>query len=68
MEIRKTEKVCKVSWKDTIRQIEKGQISEFEVLAEDANRVRVAACELNREYGTNYSISIVGNVVIVKYE
>jgi hypothetical protein len=68
MEQKKVEKVSRVNWKDTIRQIERGEMAEFEILAEEVTRVRFAACELNRETGASYSIRIAGNMLTVKYE
>jgi hypothetical protein len=61
------EKKVRINWKETIRQIKKGETSEFEILAEDVNRIRVAASELNKE-GSNYSISVTGNLAIIVYD
>lgn len=66
---RKTvKKVTRVQWKETIEQIKKGEYSEFEATAEDANRARVAASMLNKNGGTGYSVSINGNLITVMYE
>jgi hypothetical protein len=67
MKLRNIEKKMRVSWKDTIQQIQKGEKAKVEIQAEDVNRVRVAASELNRE-GANYSISVSGNMILIMHE
>ena len=68
MERIRVEKVIQTRWKDTIKKIEKGQYADFEATAEDGNKARVAASELNKKHGSNYSISIAGNIITVKHE
>jgi hypothetical protein len=68
MELKKVDKVYRLSWKETLKKIEKGTMAKFPAIAEDAGRVRVAASELNRETGSNYSISIVGNTITVRHK
>jgi len=62
------QKVFKISWKETLKKIEKGETASFNAAVEDGNRVRIAAWWLNRKFGTNYSVSISGNTITVKYE
>jgi len=68
MKKKNVEKVIRVLWKETIKKIEKGEVANFEATAEDGSKARVAACLLNKEMGTNYSVSIIGNTITVKYE
>jgi hypothetical protein len=67
MKLRRIEKKMRISWKDTIRQIRQGEKAEFVIMADEVNRIRVAACELNKE-GANYSTSVNGNMVVILYE
>lgn len=68
MKKKSVKKVIRVLWKDTIKQIEKGEMADFEATAEDSNKARVAASILNKELNTNYSVSIIGNTITVKHE
>lgn len=68
MKKRTIEKVIRIMWKDTIRNIKKGEYAEFDATAEDGNKARVAASILNRKLGANYSVSIIGNIITVRYE
>jgi|GEM_PF-5013312 len=68
MKYKTVEKVMQTRWKETIRKVKKGEMAEFEATAEDGGKARVAASELNKELGANYSISISGNVITVKFE
>ena len=64
----KVEKLLQPRWKETILQIGKGEMAVFEGTAEDGNKVRVAASELNKKNDCNYSVSIIGNEITVRNE
>lgn len=68
MKEKTVEKVIRVLWKETIKKIKKGEMANFQATAEDGSKARVAASLLNKEIGTNYSVSISGNTITVKYE
>ena len=62
--------VKKVNWKDTFRDITEPGQYEAEILASDANPIRVAASFLNTDetYHFNLSVKIIGNTAIITAE
>jgi hypothetical protein len=64
MKVKKVEKVFCTSWRKTLLQIRRGEMADFIATAEEGNRIRVTACELNKK-GEKYSVMISGNNITV---
>ena len=58
-------KITTTNWTKTLLMIKKGEVKKCEITADEANRLRVRACELTKRGKGDYSVSIEGNIAII---